>query len=81
MSVAERYGMARRWRTCPKCNGRGSDVIDTILRHNFHERPCSICGGDGRVRYSRSVAIGVALRGRIDHEIDPAAALREGEKA
>lgn len=68
MRFPTRYSQARRWRVCPKCNGKGSDIFDTILRHDFHERPCDLCGGTGEVRYSRSVAFGVARRGRIDHE-------------
>lgn len=77
MTFLQRYRLARRKRTCPKCKGAGTDIMDTILRHNFRKRPCSLCGGDGWVRYTRRVAWGVARRGRIDHEDDPALAAVE----
>lgn len=73
IELMRRYRLARRWRTCPKCHGKGSDVFDTILRHNFREQPCALCGGSGRVQYKRSVALGVARRGRVDHESEVAA--------
>ena len=71
-----RLRAARRWRTCPKCEGKGTDIIDTILRHDFRERPCDLCAGSGTLRYRWSVAWGVARRGRIDHESEAGATTR-----
>lgn len=72
MTFIARLRKAYRWRTCPECFGKGVSVMETILKNNFHERPCSMCDGTGRVRYKFRVAWGVARRGMVDHEEDTA---------
>ena len=62
--VRRRYAWARRWRTCPACEGQGErfDWGAIARGAGIHSIACYLCGGGAEVRHNIRVSLLIALR-------------------